>query len=309
MSIENIKKVKLGYYPTPIEKLGKITEILGKGDLYIKRDDMTGPAFGGNKTRKLEYLLQEALDTGCTAVLTVGGTQTNHGRTTMGAAIKLGLKPILVLEGKDNGYLSGNLTLDALMGTDIYFVENSEDMPAAIQKVCDKYAAQGDKVYCIPEGGSNTLGAIGYIMSIKEIMEQTAEMGIKLDHIVCTVGSMGTYAGMLLGVKYFNAPFDIIAVPVSPGEKAEKFINFGPFTYTTGYIDLSFQNCNITHTGENLIYSMGRAIRFSLRYVFISIRQRTTPVPLFLSGILSRTWFAEPIPGLGLQVIYIFLIK
>ena len=226
MSIENIRKVKLGYYPTPIEKLNKITEIIGKGDLYIKRDDMTGPAFGGNKTRKLEYLLQEALDTGCTAVLTVGGTQTNHGRTTMGAAIKLGLKPILVLEGKDTGYLSGNLTLDALMGTDIYFVENSEDMPKAIQTVCDKYAAQGDKVYCIPEGGSNTLGAIGYIMSIKEIMEQTAEMGIKLDHLVCTCGSMGTYAGMLLGTKYFNAPFDIIAVPVSPGEKAEKFIDF-----------------------------------------------------------------------------------
>ena len=188
MSIENIKKVKLGYYPTPIEKLGKITEILGKGDLYIKRDDMTGPAFGGNKTRKLEYLLQEALDTGCTAVLTVGGTQTNHGRTTMGAAIKLGLKPILVLEGKDNGYLSGNLTLDALMGTDIYFVENSEDMPAAIQKVCDKYAAQGDKVYCIPEGGSNTLGAIGYIMSINILVFVVlGGMGSTLGSIVAAV--------------------------------------------------------------------------------------------------------------------------
>ena len=105
MSIENIRKVNLGYYPTPIEKLNKITEILGKGDLYIKRDDMTGPAFGGNKTRKLEYLIREAIDTGCTAVLTVGGTQTNHGRTTVGAAVKYGLKPILVLSGKDTGYL------------------------------------------------------------------------------------------------------------------------------------------------------------------------------------------------------------
>ena len=116
MSFENLRKVKLGNYPTPLEKMENMTKLLGKGDLYIKRDDATGPAFGGNKTRKLEYLIREAIDTGCTAVLTVGGTQTNHGRTTVGAAVKYGLKPILVLSGKDTGYLSGNLTLDAMMG-------------------------------------------------------------------------------------------------------------------------------------------------------------------------------------------------
>lgn len=222
MSIENLKKVSLGNYPTPLEKMENMTRLLGKGDLYIKRDDSTGPAFGGNKTRKLEYLLREALDTGCTAVMTFGGTQTNHGRTTVGAAVKLGLKPILVLSGPDTGYLSGNLTLDALMGTDIYFVKNPADTEKVAREVIKKYEARGDKVYVIPTGGSNPLGAAGYVMSIKEIMDQTAEKGVKIDHLVCTVGSMGTFAGMLVGAKYFGASFDIIAVPVSPAPKGEK---------------------------------------------------------------------------------------
>ena len=222
MAIENLKKVNLGHYPTPIEKMENITKMLGKGDLYIKRDDKTGPAFGGNKTRKLEYLLQEALDTGCTAVMTFGGTQTNHGRTTVGAAVKLGLKPILVLGGGDTGYLSGNLTLDALMGADIYFVKDSSKLQEVTDDVIKKYEEQGDKVYVVPVGGSNLLGAAGYIMSVKEILDQMKEENLKIDHIVCTVGSMGTFAGLILGAKYFNAPFDIIAVPVSPAPKGQK---------------------------------------------------------------------------------------
>ena len=222
MGIENIRKVKLGHYPTPLEKMENLTKLLGKGELFIKRDDTTGPAFGGNKARKLEYLIREAIDTGCTAVLTVGGTQTNHGRTTVGAAVKYGLKPILVLSGKDTGYLSGNLNLDAMMGADIYFVENPADSPKVIEDVCEKYAQQGDKVYVIPGGGSNPVGALGYIMSIKEILDQMEEQQIKIDHLVCTVGSMGTFGGMLLGAKYFDAPFDVIAVPVSPAPKGDK---------------------------------------------------------------------------------------
>ena len=187
MSFENLRKVKLGNYPTPLEKMENMTKLLGKGDLYIKRDDATGPAFGGSKTRKLEYLIREAIDTGCTAVLTVGGTQTNHGRTTVGAAVKYGLKPILVLSGKDTGYLSGNLTLDAMMGADIYFVTDPSKTPQVIEDVCKKYAEQGDKVYVIPGGGSNPVGAVGYIKSIEEILKQMEEQQIKIDHLVCTV--------------------------------------------------------------------------------------------------------------------------
>ncbi len=226
MRIEDLKKVSLGHYPTPLEKMENLSKELGKGELTIKRDDTTGPAFGGNKTRKLEYLLQEAIDTGCTAVLTFGGTQTNHGRTTVGAAIKLGLKPILILKGEDPGYLSGNLTLDALMGADIYFVPEEKDQEQAANEVIKKYETAGDQVYVVPMGGSNYLGAVGYIMSVKEIMEQMKAQALDIDHVVCTVGSMGTYAGMLIGAKYFNAPFDIIAVPVMPEEKDEEVLAY-----------------------------------------------------------------------------------
>jgi len=260
MTVESVKKVKLGNYPTPLEKMENMTKLIGKGELFIKRDDATGPAFGGNKTRKLEYLIQEAIDTGCTAVLTVGGTQTNHGRTTVGAAVKYGLKPILALFGPDTGYLSGNLNLDAMMGADIYFLASGIAPEEGIAKIVAKYEEQGDKVYVIPAGGSNPVGAVGYIMSVKEILQQMEEQQIKIDHVVCTVGSMGTFAGMILGAKYFNAPFDIIAVPVSPAPKGEKEIDVANFanevskTYNMG-IEIKPEDVKIAYGPDDEPYS------------------------------------------------------
>ena len=260
MKVENIKKVKLGNYPTPLEKMENMTKLMGKGELYIKRDDTTGPAFGGNKTRKLEYLMQDAIDQGCTAVLTFGGTQTNHGRTTVGAAVKLGMKPILALSGSDTGYLSGNLNLDAMMGTDIYFVSDPAKMGETVEGIVKKYAEQGDKVYQVPVGGSNPVGAVGYIMSVKEILDQMKEQDIKIDHVVCTVGSMGTFAGMILGAKYFNAPFDVIAVPVSPRPKGEKekdvaeFANKISETYEMG-ITITPEDVKIAYGPDDAPYS------------------------------------------------------
>ncbi len=260
MKVENAKKVKLGNYPTPLEKMDNMTKLLGKGDLYIKRDDVTGPAFGGNKTRKLEYLVRDALENGYTALLTVGGTQTNHGRTTVGAAVKYGLKPILVLSGKDTGYLSGNLNLDAMMGADIYFNPEPANQAKVIEDVCKKYAEQGDKVYVIPGGGSNPVGALGYIMSVKEILDQMKEQDIKIDHLICTVGSMGTFGGMILGAKYFNAPFDVIAVPVSPAPKGDKekavadFVNKVSAEYEMG-ITITPEDVKIAYGPEDAPYS------------------------------------------------------
>ncbi|MBR5521104.1 MAG: D-cysteine desulfhydrase family protein [Oscillospiraceae bacterium] len=260
MTVESVKKVKLGNYPTPLEKMENMTKLLGKGELFIKRDDTTGPAFGGNKTRKLEYLMQEAVDTGCTAVMTFGGTQTNHGRTTVGAAVKLGMKPILVLFGGDTGYLSGNLNLDAMMGADIYFVKDTDKMGEVVAGIIAKYEAQGDKVYQVPVGGSNPLGAVGYIMSVKEIMQQMEEQQVKIDKVVCTVGSMGTFAGMILGAKYFNAPFEIIAVPVSPAPKGEKEVDVANFanevskTYNMG-IEIKPEDVKIAYGPDAEPYS------------------------------------------------------
>ncbi len=212
--VEEQKKLHLGDYPTPLEPLEHLTKLYGKGRLYIKRDDMAGPAFGGNKTRKLEYVMREALDGGYTAMLTVGGPQTNHGRTTVAACIKLGLKPVLVLRGKAPAYLSGNLTLDAMMGANLVFA--GDDMDGAIAATIARYEAQGDKIYYLPGGGTAETGMAGYIMAIPELLAQIDEMNIHPKYLVCAVGSLGTYGGLCLGAKYFKAPFQVLGVPVSP---------------------------------------------------------------------------------------------
>ena len=226
MKVEERKKLHLGEYPTPLEYMGNLTKKYGKGKLYIKRDDIAGPAFGGNKTRKLEYIMQEAVEEGYTAMLTVGGPQTNHGKTTVAAAVKLGLKPILVLGGKAPDYLSGNLTLDAMMGADIVFA--GDDMPGAVKATIERYEKQGDKVYNLPAGGTAMTGVAGYIMAVPELMKQLEEQNIHPKALVCALGSMGTYGGLNLGMKYFNAPFKVVGVPVSPppADKAEQVAKF-----------------------------------------------------------------------------------
>lgn len=228
MKLEDIKKVSLGSYPTPLQKMEHLTRQVGRGNLYIKRDDTTGPAFGGNKTRKLEYIMQDALEGGYTAMLTVGGPQTNHGRTTVAAAVALGLKPILVLSGAAPDTLSGNLVLDAMMGTDIVFA--GDDMPGAVAATIARYEAQGDKVYNLPVGGTGIPGVLGYTMAVPEIMQQCKEMGIAPKWLVTASGSLGTFGGLVLGAKLYNAPFEVVAIPVSPlGEdyrqRAADFIN------------------------------------------------------------------------------------
>lgn len=231
MKIENLKKANVGYTNTPLEFMEKLSKKLSKGNLYIKRDDMSGLALGGNKTRKLEYLVQFAVDNGYTALMTFGGVQTNHGRLTVAAAIKYGLKPILVLKGKKPDYLSGNLLLDRLMGADIYFVDYSsaENLPRderqivekkflqeCADKIVKKYEVQGEKVLSIPVGGQGVIGSAGYAMFVPEIIKQMKEQNITAKYLVCGYGSTGTFAGLWAGAKYFNAPFEVIGIPIEP---------------------------------------------------------------------------------------------
>ena len=237
MKLEELKKVKLGEYPTPLQEMPHLAAKHGnKIKMWIKRDDTTGPAFGGNKTRKLEYVMADAIDKGCTAMLTYGGPQTNHGRTTVAAAIHCGMKPILVLGGEAPKYLSGNLTLDAMMGTDLYF---SSDRDKAAKEVIAKYEAQGDKVYDLPTGGSTMIGAAGYIMAVKEIMDQCEAMDIHPKYLIATVGSLGTFGGLNAGVHYFKAPFKVIGVPVSPGDKVAGAVEF--VNKLSDFYDLGFK--------------------------------------------------------------------
>lgn len=229
MNINELKRVSVGMVNTPLEFMPNLTEHLGGGKLYIKRDDLSGLALGGNKTRKLDYIVKHALDNGYTTLMTYGGVQTNHGRLTIAAAIKYGLKSILVLKGAKPDYMSGNLLLDRLMGTEIHFVDTTslEGEPdkdakakAYLRECADKIIAEkeanGEKVLDIPIGGQTIIGSAGYIMAARELMEQMEKDNIKADYVVCGYGSTGTFAGLWAGAKYYNAPFKVIGVTIEP---------------------------------------------------------------------------------------------
>jgi len=194
---DSFPKIQLGIFPTPIRKLEKISRMLNLS-VFIKRDDLTGLGLGGNKVRKLEYLLADARQQGAQVVFTTGGAQSNHAMLTAAAAGKLGMKPILILKKRGVTERVGNQLLEYLMGTEVIFMDT--DDYADIYAEMDRMGRQlGVPYYKIPCGGSNALGALGYVDCAREIGEQ----GIHFDHIVCAEGSGGTMAGLALGAKIF----------------------------------------------------------------------------------------------------------
>ncbi len=229
MSIENLQKISTGILNTPIHKLENLSRKYGV-NVYIKRDDMTSLALGGNKLRKLDYLLKDALDNNCTVLLTYGGQQTNHGRLTAAVAAKFGLKCGIIMDGPAPKKASGNLILDKMMGADLFFMDDTsfkkeakDVYKAKYKQLVDKtteevvkmYEDAGEKVYLIPIGGSSPVGAAGYVMAVKEIKEQLEAMNVKMDYVFTGFGSTGTYGGLYLGAKYFNAGFTPVGVFVS----------------------------------------------------------------------------------------------
>ena len=196
-SFNDFPKVSLGFFPTPIHRLNRISALLNT-NIYIKRDDLCGLGLGGNKTRKLEYLLADAMQKKAEIVFTTGGAQSNHAMLTAAAAGKLGLKAILVLKKRGVTECLGNQLLEHLMGTDVRFVDT--DSYDDIYNEMDRIGKElGKPYYKIPCGGSNALGAIGYVECAKEIRDS----GLSFDHIVCAEGSGGTMAGLALGAKLF----------------------------------------------------------------------------------------------------------
>ena len=204
---------------TPIEKLERLSALLGGPDLYIKRDDLLGLAGGGNKTRKLEFLVADALAQGADTLVTCGAVQSNHCRLTLAAAAKEGLQCRLVLEERvPNSYnpdATGNNFLFRLLGVEtVTVVGVGVDLAAEMQKVADEVAALGRKAYVIPGGGSNALGALGYVSCAEEILAQTYELGLRLDHIVCASGSTGTHAGLICGLVGNNSHIPLTGINV-----------------------------------------------------------------------------------------------
>ena len=208
-------KVSLGVFPTPIQRLDNISRLMG-AEIYIKRDDMTGLSLGGNKVRKLEYLLAEAKAQGAEVVFTTGGAQSNHAMLTAAAAKKLGMTPILILKKKGVTARLGNQLLEHLMGVDVRFMDTDDyaDIYAEMDRVGE---ALGRPYYKIPCGGSNALGTLGYVDCIREIRDQ----GMCFDHIICAEGSGGTMAGLALGAKMYmpNARVTGMMVDTDPFEE------------------------------------------------------------------------------------------
>lgn len=247
-----------GCFPTPLHRLDNLSRELGC-ELLIKRDDLTGLGFSGNKIRKLQYLVCEAKAQGGTALLTFGGVQTNHGRQMAAVAAKYGMKSIIIATVGEDGApekLSGNLLLDAILGCDIRFLDtsclngrglNNDERKAetvklrraAADRVIAEYESRGEKVYEMPAGGSTPLGCMGYFFAVPEILQQLKAMGASPEYLICPSGSSGTFAGLWLGAKYYDANFQVIGSCVSPHGEAYRqnmadYINESSRHYSLG---------------------------------------------------------------------------
>ena len=210
--------LKLANVPTKIEKLEKLSDKLGGPEIYVKRDDQTGTEWTGNKVRKLEFLVKEALNKGCDYLITCGGIQSNHCRATAAVAVKMGLKVCLVLRGSSSEPVEGNLFLDKLLGADVVFIsadDYSQRRNEIMEEIAEKKMRDGLKPYIIPEGASNGLGALGYYRTMEEIVHQEQKMKLNFNAIVVAVGSGGTYAGLALGKKDLDYKGTVYGVNVA----------------------------------------------------------------------------------------------
>lgn len=223
MQLARIPRRRYTHGQTPIEFLPRLTAHLNGPQIYIKRDDQLGLAFGGNKTRKLEFLIADALAQGADTIITTGAVQSNHCRLTLAAAVKEGLKCQMVLEerveGSYNQQASGNNLLFHLMGVEkTTVVPDGTDLMAAMQDMADEVAAGGGQPYIVPGGGSNALGALGYVSCAQEILTQSFDLSLPIDHVVCSSGSGGTHAGLVAGFAGTQSHVPVTGISV----RAEK---------------------------------------------------------------------------------------
>tara|TARA_B100000287_G_C20648294_1_gene785924 strand:- start:484 stop:1464 length:981 start_codon:yes stop_codon:yes gene_type:complete len=215
--LEKFERIKLGHFPTPIEHLKNITKYLNGPNIFIKRDDCTGLATGGNKTRKLEFLIPDAIKNKAELVVTVGAVQSNHARQTAAACALVGLKCLIILEQRlkdppETYMKSGNVFLDKLFGADIKVCPKNVDVINYSEKLIKDLKSKGTNVYFIPGGGSNPVGALGYVECLNEIIKENKKYNFT--HIVHATGSAGTQAGLLAGKKYFNCDIPVIGICV-----------------------------------------------------------------------------------------------
>ncbi|NTY41506.1 D-cysteine desulfhydrase [Burkholderia diffusa] len=227
MHLSRFPRISLGHFDTPLEPLPRLSAILGGPTLYIKRDDCTGLATGGNKTRKLEFLMADAQRNGADTIITQGATQSNHARQTAAAAARLGMRSIILLEDRTgsrnaNYVHSGNVFLERLMGAPTRTYAGGTDMNEAMRAVAEEVRAAGGKPYVIPGGGSNAIGALGYVNCALEILEQANRRQLQVHHVVHATGSAGTQAGLVVGFEGTHSGINVLGIGVrSPRESQE----------------------------------------------------------------------------------------
>ena len=227
MHLARFPRVHLAHLPTPLERMDRLSEALGGPEIWIKRDDCTGLSTGGNKTRKLEFLMAEAQAEGADLVMTQGATQSNHARQTAAFAARLGMDCHILLEDrtgyKDENYNhNGNVLLDVLHGATYETRNAGLDMNAEMESVAENFRKQGKRVYTIPGGGSNTTGALGYANCALELVGQANDRGLVIDHIVHATGSTGTQAGLVTGLKALNANIPVMGISVRAAKEAQE---------------------------------------------------------------------------------------
>lgn len=219
MHLARFGRVKLGHLPTPLERLDNLTRELDGPQIWIKRDDCTGLASGGNKTRKLEFLVADALAQGADTLVTQGATQSNHVRQTAAAACRLGMKCYALLERRvtnmgDQYEQTGNVLFDDMLNCHYEFRDAGQNMNNEAAELAERLKADGHKPYFIPGGGSNAIGALGYASAAAEMIYQADEMNLKIDRIVHATGSAGTQAGLLAALYAMNAPIEVTGISV-----------------------------------------------------------------------------------------------
>ncbi|MBL4660066.1 MAG: D-cysteine desulfhydrase family protein [Alcanivoracaceae bacterium] len=209
-------KFTLAFLPTPLHKLNNLSKLYPDYNIFIKRDDQTGLASGGNKTRKLEYLIKQCIDDGCDTVFTVGAQQSNHCRQTAAACAVAGLECHLIVRGKKPKTYQGNLLLSHLLGAKIHFTGNNKkeiDFATFTNQLTDN-----NKPFIIPYGGSNITGALGYVEAVKELKKQLVELDINIDYIFFASSSGGTQAGLILGLELYSLETELIPIKIDKDE-------------------------------------------------------------------------------------------
>lgn len=224
--VNSTRLISLAHSPTPLYRLDKLSNRWG-GDIWIKRDDLTGSGMTGNKVRKLEHLISDAEKLGADTLITCGGVQSNHCRATSLAAARLNYKCILLLRGERPEKLDGNLLLDRLAGADVRFVskqEYTDRLPELLQGLADEVSSRGGKPYLIAEGGSDPVGAQGYVNALIELKNQCDSLGIHPKRIVTATGSGGTHAGLFVGAELSNWDVEIVSAAIcySQNETVER---------------------------------------------------------------------------------------